>query len=312
MNAFSPAADPAGSDSKLERPAHRSPLGKIALLVGLNFLSVPPAAFLFYRIVPLVPETRGSFSFILFGIYHGHLFLLAYWMAFGGVPKTGRRLLVSLLTILGALPIGVMTAHQVIRFQYRSNAPFGWDELPALVPYVVNPPLIALTIVWLLHSFFMIPQYFANATISFKELPNESPHSPPSHGIAWQLFIWCVYFAAPIGLYLLLYGVDESGTQVTTRHLLISTLFSVVALTPASLLLVTEDNFTWKIGASIGWFILSMLAFLLIPLEWAVQDSTLHLATGATVILNLLILHALGLRWLGAASPALSTRISAS
>jgi hypothetical protein len=306
MSTLAPYASPVESKLAVNQPSSKSPFWKIATMVGLNILCVPLAVVLFYPILELTPATRGLLTFVLFGIYHGHLFLLAYWMTFGAVPKAGRRTMASLLAVAGALPIGIMTAHQNAMIQQQGGASFGSEELPVLLPLVAGPPLIALTIIWLLHSIFMIPQHLGRVVINFQELASESPNKS-SHGRGWQFFCWAVYFAAPVGLYLLLWNVDQMRTRGAFGHILISTLFSVIALTPAALLFVTDRHFIWKIGATIGWVIVAMTGFLLIPPEWSSPETfMLHCATSVTVILNLLILRALGLRWLGAAtaSPA--------
>jgi len=103
----------------------------------------------------------------------------------------------------------------------------------------------------------------------------------------------------PVGLSLLLYEIDPVIIQKMAMHVVVTTFFSAIALTPAALLLVTESNFAWKLIGSIGFAILILIAFLLVDSQLSPEHTVMtHAATCVVVFLNLLVLRGLGLRWM--------------
>jgi hypothetical protein len=281
-----------------ENASVASPFWKMALLVALNFLSVPLAIPILYFPDRIPRHWAPPFWFVIVGLYHGQLFLLAYWMTFGGTPKHGRRVLMTTLAMFGAATFAWMDAHRAHLYLNRRIG-FRFEDLA--------PVITAMIILWLLHLSLLILRNYSQIVITFSDLRTiTSPLRKDT--LTHHIGQWLLISAVPITFMVTLEAIHQAFFKKLAVHVAITILFSFLALTPASLLLMKASNFLWGLIGSIGWAALVVIGFLLIPAEWFPEETvTSHAAICTVVIFNLLILRALGLRWLPNEPPDLSS-----
>lgn len=271
-----------------------SPFWKISLLVAINFLSVMLAIPIIYFPARFSRETWTELWLLLVGLYHGQLFLLAYWKTFGGTPRIGRRFLLTMLTICGATPVTAMFAHGAFIALQRELTLHVRD---------FGPIILSLIVVWSLHVIFLVATCVSPIVINFSELSNRWPSTPSPFTFVDALKLICLTLV-PVSLMFSLYWLDHVFAGMMLPSVAISVLFTGIALTPAALLLVTDTHFLWKFVGVSAWASLTIVLFLNIPRQWAPESNvTAHLAAVGVVFLNLLALRAMGLRRLANETP---------
>jgi hypothetical protein len=265
------------------------PFWKMFFLVTINFFTVALAIPIVYFPTTFSQELWTELWFMLVGLYHGQLFLVAYWKSFGGTRWMGRWVLLSLLTICGAAPVAAMFAHRAFIF-FHGNRPIQVGDF--------GPIILSLIVVWSLHVIFLIATCASPIEINFREARRARPTSRQGFTLLDAIRL-IVLALIPIGLIFLLYSLDHVFAGKMVPAVAISVLFTGIALTPAALLFVTESNFLWKfIGAS-AWAAVTVVIFLFLPEQWASErTATAHLAAVGIVFFNLLVLRAMGLRWI--------------
>jgi hypothetical protein len=273
-------------------PTHRA----IGILIALNALPT----LLIPVLIGLV--NGGQFSdrawlpyllITLIAIIHAQLFLLAFWLSFGGWPKRWRTLGVFSITIACGLYLGLTVAVSSMLSVGAAAELHSW--ILAFVLLFMTP-LVASGVLWMLSSIFILPAWwfgFEIAQPAAAALPAERPKR--TFEIS-QLLIWTAQVALPLGslnIFLTIWE-DRMGALRTIAPFLAV----LISGTPLAVALLIPKISARFILVSCAWCLAVGAMLWVIPISWTIAVPWQTVFVFAIMIAaNLIALRQLGFCW---------------
>lgn len=263
------------------------------VLLAVNSLSLPG-----YLLVNIVEDTYSHWTANYLRIFFGHaletqIFLLAFWLSFGGVPRRWRGLSVFLVAML--LGFGVAMGLFSIAVLNREES---LDPDFPLSAILVTIPIFVIAALWVMNAVYVIPAWFFGMEIRFPGSEAVLAIPPRTFGIV-QLFTWTAQLALPLGLLNVMMVLDNGDVALTYWSL---APFAAILLccTPLLIVLLTPRlSAAWLLLAFV-WVGLIAGVIALLPPNW---EASAHLASPplltnvVVVVANCIALRSMQLRW---------------
>lgn len=269
------------------------------ILLGVNSLSLFAMIGCCYVLPAMQYQLPQNFiERGLMSVMEAQLFLLAFWLSFGGLPRRWRSLLVFGLAAGGGLALGasIVAVFWIWNFSYIEGATIEQYLLYVLVP----APLMAGVLLWVTNALFVIPAWYFGAEVGLRR---ESPLAglplvtkrDRTFGIG-QILSWTAQVAVPLGLLNLMVMISPSPGNVYWSILQFAMI--IACCTPLAVgLLMPQPSFVF-LAVALGW-VFCVAYFLTAPSGlWSFpRPWWSYVISGLTAGLNLAVLRGLGFCW---------------
>lgn len=284
-------------ESAIVAPAYPNGLTiHLSVLLAINFISLPAFVLVNYLADYEKPGVVVNYFYPLCGhVMTTQVFLLAFWLSFGGVPTKWRALLIVAFSIVGGIFVGIgLVIVGLVKHELPYDDNFAINSLGMIT---VIPVIVCMEI-WLMNTVFVIPSWLIGMEISYPKSAVNAKRRSLSFGIG-QLLSWTAQVALPLGLVnAVMFFNGQSG--VFSPWSFASYLVIIACCTPMSMVLLIPRLSAFRFALVMVWVFLVGGSIWLLPSNW---DAFFYLPTWSLAInivvvaANCLALRFMGLSW---------------
>jgi hypothetical protein len=262
----------------------------IGVLLAVNSLSLPG----FLLAIYFVDDTSANAIVNYLQFFFGHaletqIFLLAFWLSLGGVPRRWRALSAFVIAMFLGFGLGIGIVSIAV---LKNEEPLDPDY--PLGAMIVMIPIFVLAALWVINAVYVIPAWFFGMEIA---VPGNKPMLATrsrTFGIA-QLFSWTAQAALPLGLLNVMMVLDN-GNDAATYWSLAPFVAVLLCCTPLLIVLLTPRLSIVLIFLTLVWTGLIAASISILPSSW---EASVHL-NSAPLLVNVVVVVAncIALRWM--------------